>query len=74
MTAENYSSVFETRRKFLAGLAYRILEAQFWLDTPRAFAALFVLAVTGVAIFSATSAVSYFAMRRWHESAAEREN
>jgi len=57
-----------------SGLAYRILEAQFWLDTPRAFAALFVLAVTGVAIFSATSAVSYFAMRRWHESAAEREN
>jgi NitT/TauT family transport system permease protein len=57
-----------------SGLAYRILEAQFWLDTPRAFAALFVLAATGVAIFAATSVASYFAMRRWHESASEREN
>jgi NitT/TauT family transport system permease protein len=57
-----------------SGLAYRILEAQFWLDTPRAFAALLMLAITGVAIFSGTSAISYWAMRRWHESAAEREN
>lgn len=57
-----------------SGLAYRILEAQFWLDTPRAFAALLMLAIAGVAIFSGTSAISYWAMRRWHESAAEREN
>ena len=57
-----------------SGLAYRILEAQFWLDTPRAFAALFMLALAGVAIFGATTAISYFAMRRWHESATEREN
>jgi NitT/TauT family transport system permease protein len=57
-----------------SGLAYRILEAQFWLDTPRAFAALLLLAIAGIAIFAATSAISYLAMRRWHESAAKREN
>jgi NitT/TauT family transport system permease protein len=57
-----------------SGLAYRILEAQFWLDTPRAFAALLMLALVGIAIFAATSAISYLAMRRWHESASKREN
>ena len=57
-----------------SGLAYRILEAQFWLDTPRSFAVLFVLAVTGVFIFTATSLISYYATRRWHESTSQREN
>jgi NitT/TauT family transport system permease protein len=57
-----------------SGLAYRIFNAQFDLDTPRAFAALLLLALAGVAIYAATSLISRFALRRWHESAAPREN
>lgn len=57
-----------------SGLAYRIFNAQFDLDTPRAFAALLLLAVSGVAIYAATSLLTRLALRRWHESAAPREN
>ena len=57
-----------------SGLAFRIFEAQFLLDTPRVFAALLLLALTGISIFFATSLISHLAMRRWHESAAPREN
>lgn len=57
-----------------SGLAYRIFEAQFHLDTPLMFAALLLLAVTGIAIFMGTGLAAYFLTRRWHESAAIREN
>jgi NitT/TauT family transport system permease protein len=57
-----------------SGLAYRILEAGYQLKIPRMFAALFLISASGVAIFIVTSAISYFALRRWHESALRRED
>jgi NitT/TauT family transport system permease protein len=56
-----------------SGLAYRIAESGYRLNIPRMFAALLVLAVAGVAIFFVLSAISHLALRRWHESAIERE-
>jgi NitT/TauT family transport system permease protein len=56
-----------------SGLAYRILESQYRLNIPRLFAALVLLAVTGVVIFLATSLLSHLLLRRWHESALPRE-
>ena len=57
-----------------SGLAYRIFDAQFQLDTPRVFAALLILAATGITIFAITSLVAHFTTRHWHESATVREN
>jgi NitT/TauT family transport system permease protein len=56
-----------------SGLAYRIAESSYRLNIPRMFAALILLSVAGIVIFFATSALSYFALRRWHESATSRE-
>jgi NitT/TauT family transport system permease protein len=56
-----------------SGLAYRIAESGYRLNIPRMFAALILLSVAGVAIFFALSAISHFALRRWHESAIVRE-
>jgi NitT/TauT family transport system permease protein len=56
-----------------SGLAYRIVESQFRLNIPRLFAALGLLAATGVIIFLAMSALSWLLLRRWHESALARE-
>jgi len=56
-----------------SGLAYRIIESQYRLNIPRLFAALGLLAVTGVIIFLAMSALSHLLLRRWHESALGRE-
>jgi NitT/TauT family transport system permease protein len=56
-----------------SGLAYRILEASYRLNIPRMFAALILIAATGVVIYAATSLVSHLALRRWHESALKRE-
>jgi NitT/TauT family transport system permease protein len=56
-----------------SGLAYRIVESGYRLDIPRMFAALILLSVAGVAIYFALSALSYLLLRRWHESAVERE-
>jgi len=57
-----------------SGLAYRIAESGYRLNIPRMFAALFLLSLAGVAIFFALSAISYLALRRWHESAIDRED
>jgi NitT/TauT family transport system permease protein len=38
------------------------------------FAALILLALTGVAIFAALSLFSYLVLRRWHESALAQES
>ncbi len=57
-----------------SGLAFRILESGYRLNMPRLFAALILLTFTGVAIFGATSFVSWLALHRWHESAVRREN
>ena len=56
-----------------SGLAFRILEASYRLNYPRMFAALIMIAVVGVIIFAATSFLSWFFLRKWHESAIARE-
>ena len=56
-----------------SGLAYRISESGYRLDIPRMFAALLLLSLAGVAIFFVLSAATHLALRRWHESALERE-
>ncbi len=55
------------------GLAYRILEAGYRLAIPRLFAALFLLSVTGIAIYLVLDFISRQLLRRWHESATEEE-
>jgi NitT/TauT family transport system permease protein len=56
------------------GLAFRILEAGYRLNYPRMFAALVLIAVVGVAIFAVTSFLSWWLLRKWHESAIARES
>jgi NitT/TauT family transport system permease protein len=50
------------------GLASRILESAFRTEIPKMFAALTLVALTGVAIYLATNALSRGLLRRWHES------
>lgn len=50
------------------GLASRILEASFRTETPKMFAALLLLVVTGVAIFWFFNALSRLLLGRWHAS------
>jgi NitT/TauT family transport system permease protein len=56
-----------------SGLAYRIAESGYRLNIPRMFAALLLLSIAGIAIFYALSLINYLALRRWHESALERD-
>jgi len=56
-----------------SGLAYRIVESQYRLNIPRLFAALVLLAVTGVALFLLLAALSHAVLRHWHESALASE-
>lgn len=56
-----------------SGLAFRIMEAEYRLNIPRMFAALLLLSVAGIAIFYLLTIVNYLALRRWHESALNRE-
>lgn len=56
-----------------AGLAYRIVEAGFRQRIPVMFAALFLICAAGIAIYLALSALSHLLLRRWHDSARERE-
>lgn len=56
------------------GLAFRVLEAQYRLNIPRMFAGLFLLALTGIAIYLVLSGLSRLLLRHWHESARVREN
>ena len=53
------------------GLASRILEASFRTEIPKMFAALTLVALTGVAIYLATNALSRALLQRWHESERE---
>ena len=55
------------------GLAWRILEAGNRLQIPQMFAALFLLAALGIAIFFALTLLEYVALRKWHESALPKE-
>ena len=50
------------------GLASRILESAFRTEIPKMFAALTLVAVTGVALYLATGALSRALLQRWHES------
>jgi NitT/TauT family transport system permease protein len=56
-----------------SGLAYRIVESGYRLNIPRLFAALVLLSVTGIVIFLLLSLLSHLMLRRWHESAVNRE-
>lgn len=56
-----------------SGLAFRILEAGYRLNIPRMFAALILIAVSGVVIFAGLSILSHLCLRKWHESALKRE-
>jgi NitT/TauT family transport system permease protein len=49
---------------FASGLAYRIIEAGYRLEIPRMFAAMALLAVSGVAIYAALGLVSHLVLRR----------
>ena len=51
-----------------SGLAYQILQAGFQLNIPRLFAALFLITVTGIVLFSAMAMLSKWALGGWHES------
>lgn len=51
-----------------AGLAYQILQAGFQLNIPRLFAALLLIALTGVALFSLMAVLARLSLRNWHES------
>jgi len=57
-----------------SGLAFRILEAGYRLNIPRMFAALLLIAVTGVVIFAGLSILSHLLLRKWHESALKRDS
>jgi len=50
------------------GLASRILEASFRTETPKMFAALVLVSLTGVAIFSLLNQLSVFFLEHWHDS------
>lgn len=52
-----------------SGLAYRILEAGYRLNIPRMYAALVLIAVAGIVIFLALTALNHFVLRHWHDSA-----
>ncbi|WP_201862393.1 ABC transporter permease [Microvirga soli] len=56
-----------------SGLAYRIIESQYRLNIPRLFAALVLLALTGIGLYLLLAAISHLLLRRWHESALTQE-
>ena len=56
-----------------SGLAFRILEASYRLEIPRMYAALFLISATGILIFLFFTALTNLLLRRWHESAIQRE-
>jgi NitT/TauT family transport system permease protein len=51
-----------------SGLAYEILQSGFQLDIPRMFAALFLITLAGVGLFTLMTALSKLALGQWHES------
>lgn len=55
-----------------AGLAYRIVEASYRLNLPRLFAALFLIALTGVLIYALTGLASRIVLSRWSAQRAMR--
>ena len=55
------------------GLAWRIAEAGNRLEIATLFAAVALLALTGVLLFVLLSLLEWALLRRWHESAISRE-
>ena len=51
-----------------AGLAYEIMQAGFALDIPRMFAAMFLITLAGIGLFTLMVALSKLALGAWHES------
>jgi NitT/TauT family transport system permease protein len=51
-----------------SGLAYEILQAGFALDIPRMFAAMLLITLAGVGLFTLMVALSKLALGAWHES------
>ncbi len=56
-----------------AGLAYQILQAGFELDIPLMFAALFLIALSGVALYLVMVALNNALLGHWHESSLREE-
>jgi NitT/TauT family transport system permease protein len=52
-----------------AGIAYQILQAGFQLDIPLMFAALVLIALTGVILYTLMQALTKALLGSWHESA-----
>jgi NitT/TauT family transport system permease protein len=57
-----------------SGLAWRIMESGNRLEIATLFAALALLALTGILFFAALSLLEWALLRRWHESAIRRES
>jgi NitT/TauT family transport system permease protein len=51
-----------------SGLAYEIMQAGFALDIPRMFAAMLLITLAGVLLFTLMVALSKLALGAWHES------
>jgi len=51
-----------------SGLAYQILQAGYQINIARLFAALFLITITGVLLFSCMVLLSKLALGAWHES------
>jgi NitT/TauT family transport system permease protein len=58
----------------VSGLAYQILLSGLQLNVPRLFAALFLIALTGIVLSTLTAWAAKLVLRRWHESEIERES
>jgi NitT/TauT family transport system permease protein len=56
-----------------AGLAYQILQAGFQLDIPLMFAALFLIALSGVALYLLMVGLNNLLLGQWHESTMKEE-
>ena len=57
-----------------AGLAFEILQAGYTLNIPRMFAALILISLTGIAMFTAMVMLSRLALGGWHESEVDPES
>ena len=57
-----------------SGLAWRIVESGNRLEIATLFAALTLLALTGILFFAALSLLEWALLRRWHESAISRQS
>ncbi len=57
---------------FGSGLTFRIIESAYRLNTPRMYAAVILISMTGIIIYVALNLTSRLVLRRWHESETDR--